>query len=73
MNSILLHSILLFTILRMVSAGVEVVAVRMPLFASAHAEQLTQVINKKESEPNGCGLFHSVSYGDATYLYFRCA
>jgi len=72
MNSIILL-ILFSIILANVSAIVEVIAVRMPLFATAHAAQLTQVINKKEEGPNGCVFFNSEAYGDATYLYFRCA
>jgi len=53
-----------------VNAEVRVVSVKMPLFASSHAKELTRVINAAEDK--GCILFNSEPYGDATYLYFRC-
>jgi hypothetical protein len=54
-----------------VNAKVSVVSVSMKsLFASVHAKELTKVINAAEDE--GCLLFNTITYADATYLYFRC-
>jgi hypothetical protein len=53
-----------------INAEVRVVSVRMTFLASSHAKELTRVINAVEDE--GCLLFDSGNYNDATYLYFRC-
>jgi len=54
-----------------INAEVKVISVIMTLFASAHANELTRVINSEEEK--GCILFNINSYNNAAYLYFRCS
>jgi hypothetical protein len=53
------------------NAKVKVISVSMPMLASAHAKELTRVINLEEDK--GCVLLYSDTYNSATYLYFQCS